>query len=243
MILLINPVNSDTNKGAYQLPATLARVVYLLHPQARALLTSWLAALPPDVLGGRSVRPLQRHLTSHVETNGWSKSRNHVLLVGSLLRILHDANERARTPVPYTQFHNAAVSHAVMQSLQVEWMAWQQVKHGLAHAGAAAALPQSLCQLPFLMAPECKKVIMQGEAMLMQNHEVQNSVERALAVMQRGTVRTSPGCYSAHHNTRCCVACVCQPVRRQPAAASSVLALRQLRARLAIRVGIAVCRS
>jgi hypothetical protein len=189
VILIINPINSDTHKGAYQLPATLARVVYLLHPQARALLVTWLAALSPDVRGGRALRPLQRHLTAHVETNGWSKSRSHVLLVGSLLKVLHDANESAHDQLPYTQFHNAAVSQAVMQSLQVEWMAWQQVKQRLAHTGVVSALPQSLCQLPFLMAPECKKVVMQGEAMLMQNHEVQNSIERALAVMQRGTVR------------------------------------------------------
>jgi hypothetical protein len=39
------------------------------------------------------------------------------------------------------------------------------------------------------MTPECKKIIMQGEAMLMQNHEVQNSLQRALFLMSQGTVR------------------------------------------------------
>lgn len=113
-----------------------------------------------------------------------------MLLVGSLLHVLDDANKLAGCPVPYTQLANAAVSQAVMQSLQVEWMAWQREKQSVLARGAAGAeLPQSLCQLPFLMTPECKKVIMQGEAMLMQNHEVQNSLDRAMALMQRGTVR------------------------------------------------------
>jgi hypothetical protein len=96
-----------------------------------------------------------------MQKHGWSKSRQHILLVGGLIRVLHDANTMAHDPVPYTQFHNAAVSSAVMQSLQVEWMAWQQVKQSIARYGAASPMPQSLCQLPFLMSPECKKVIMQ----------------------------------------------------------------------------------
>jgi PhoPQ-activated pathogenicity-related protein len=124
-----------------------------------------------------------------LQTHGWTKSRSHVLLIGSLIGILDEANKLAGNPLPYTQLHNAAVSAAAMQSLQVEWMAWQKVKQGLWQYGVGTALPQSLCQLPFLMVPECKKVIMQGEAMLMQNHEVQNSLERALAIMQQGAVR------------------------------------------------------
>ena len=72
-------------------------------------------------------------------------------------------------------------------------MAWQREKQSVLHHGAAGAvLPQSLCQLPFLMTPECKKVILQGEAMLLQNHEVQNSLDRAMALMSRGTVRAPP---------------------------------------------------
>jgi hypothetical protein len=103
-----------------------------------------------------------------------------------------DANKLVGSPVSYTKFHNAAVSAAVMQSLQVEWMAWQHVKQGLVQYGVLEPMPQSLCQLPFLMTPECKKVIMQGEAMLMQNHEVQNSLDRAMMLMQQGAVRDSP---------------------------------------------------
>jgi Regulator of chromosome condensation (RCC1) repeat len=67
VIFLMNPINSDAHAGAQQLPAALARVTFLLKPQARHLLTTWLAALPADVLGGRVLRPLQRHLSSHVE--------------------------------------------------------------------------------------------------------------------------------------------------------------------------------
>ena len=54
-----------------------------------------------------------------MQNNGWTKSRSHVLLVGSLLHVLDDANKLAGAPVPYTQLANAEVSQAVMQSLQV----------------------------------------------------------------------------------------------------------------------------
>ena len=79
VIVLINPINSDGNTGAQVLPATLARVVFLLKPKARQLLTSWLAALPSDVLGGRAVRPLQRHLSSHVDVRHVPLGRRRAL--------------------------------------------------------------------------------------------------------------------------------------------------------------------
>ena len=94
--------------------------------------------------------------------------------------------------VPYAP-HTTGHVTPFRDKLQVEWMAWQREKQSVLHHGAAGAvLPQSLCQLPFLMTPECKKVILQGEAMLLQNHEVQNSLDRAMALMSRGTVRAPP---------------------------------------------------
>lgn len=67
LIFLLNPINSDARAGAHLLPAALAKVAFLLKFKARKLLTTWLSQLPPDVLGGRALRPLQRHLTSYVE--------------------------------------------------------------------------------------------------------------------------------------------------------------------------------
>lgn len=113
-----------------------------------------------------------------------------MLLVGSLLRLAADANAAAGEPVPYWQLHNVAVSEAVQPFLQEEWMCWQRAKQqaqqqqaqkngsttmpavsaAVAAAAAAAAVtgrpPQSLCQLPFLMTPECKKVTMQARRFL-----------------------------------------------------------------------------
>ena len=68
------------------------------------------------------------------------------------MHMLVDANRVAGNPVPYTELHNAAVSKGVMESLQAEWLAWQKVRQGLSHWGAADALPQSLCQVLFLSA-------------------------------------------------------------------------------------------
>jgi hypothetical protein len=81
------------------------------------------------------------------QTYGWSKGRSHVLMVGSVLHLLVDANRLAGNPVPYTELHNAAVSLCVLETLQAEWLAWQKVKQGLSQWGAADALPQSLCQV------------------------------------------------------------------------------------------------
>lgn len=120
---------------------------------------------------------------------GWGKGRNHVLLVGSVLRVLDDANKLSGGLVPYTELQNGAVSRAVLESLQAEWLAWQKVKQGLSQWGAAEALPQSLCQLPFLMTAECKKMILQGEGSALMHAEVQNSFQRAIHMMRQGAVR------------------------------------------------------
>lgn len=67
MILLLNPANSDSHKSARDMIEALARVLFSLKSKARQLLTLWLSQLLPDVLGGRCIRPLQRHLTSYIE--------------------------------------------------------------------------------------------------------------------------------------------------------------------------------
>eukprot|EP00892_Ulva_mutabilis_P004770 jgi/Ulvmu1/2665/UM014_0121.1 len=123
---------------------------------------------------------------------GWGKGRNHVLLVGSVLRVLDDANKLGGELVPYTQLQNSSVSAAVLESLQAEWLAWQKVKQGLSQWGAAEALPQSLCQLPFLMTAECKKMILQGEGSALMHAEVQNSFQRAIHMMRQGAVLIGP---------------------------------------------------
>lgn len=67
IILLQNPINSGEQAGAAQLPELLARATCRLRKQPMELLVTWLATLPADVLGGRILRPLQRHLTAYVE--------------------------------------------------------------------------------------------------------------------------------------------------------------------------------
>lgn len=67
MILILNPANSDSHKAARDMLEALARVLFSLKSKARQLLTLWLSQLPPDVLGGRCIRPLQRHLSTYIE--------------------------------------------------------------------------------------------------------------------------------------------------------------------------------
>ena len=67
VILILNPANSDSHKAARDMLEALARVLFSLKSKARQLLTLWLSQLPPDVLGGRCIRPLQRHLSTYIE--------------------------------------------------------------------------------------------------------------------------------------------------------------------------------
>lgn len=69
VILFLNPANSDAHKSARDMIEALARVLFSLKSKARHLLTLWLSQLPPDVLGGRCIRPLQRHLTTYIEVS------------------------------------------------------------------------------------------------------------------------------------------------------------------------------
>eukprot|EP00892_Ulva_mutabilis_P004771 jgi/Ulvmu1/2666/UM014_0122.1 len=69
VILFLNPANSDAHKSARDMIEALARVLFSLKSKARQLLISWLSQLPPDILGGRCIRPLQRHLTAYIEVS------------------------------------------------------------------------------------------------------------------------------------------------------------------------------
>lgn len=54
--------------------------------------------------------------------------------------------------------------------------------------GMSTWLTVHCLQIPWIMTPECKKIIMQGEAMLMQNNEVNHSMQRAIFMMAQGVV-------------------------------------------------------
>lgn len=93
-----------------------------------------------------------------LQGQGWAESsRQHVLLVGSLLQLLDDANELAQSSVHYSKFYNSAVSNSVLPYLQTEYVKWIKAKQ----SGLQQIPPLSLCQLPFLIDPECKKAILQ----------------------------------------------------------------------------------
>jgi hypothetical protein len=67
VIFFLNPANSDAHGTARQLTESLARVLFSLRSRPRKLLVTWLSQLSPEVLGGRCIRPLQRHLTSYIQ--------------------------------------------------------------------------------------------------------------------------------------------------------------------------------
>ena len=77
LVLLQNPMNGDAaSAGGPHMVALLAQVAVRVRPKPLRLLTGWLAQLPPDVLGGRVVQPLQRHLTTYIEARGSELGRH-----------------------------------------------------------------------------------------------------------------------------------------------------------------------
>ncbi|KAG2493890.1 hypothetical protein HYH03_007827 [Edaphochlamys debaryana] len=184
---------------------------------AQTLLSDWLASLPPEVFGGRVVRPLQTALgalaeaeAAAVEAAGalaggpgaWAAreqeaaARSGTLGAARVLAALHEANERvgagwAGCPLPYTEFHNAAASQAA--NLKAEYILWLQAGHGkklVSPARKAARDPGallrpeeplvSLCQVPFLLTPDAKSRILQGEANIQKEAEMSASAQEAL---------------------------------------------------------------
>ncbi|KXZ42807.1 hypothetical protein GPECTOR_117g372 [Gonium pectorale] len=198
--------------GSPGLASRLVAATCTQPPWAQQLLCEWLVSLPPELLGGRVVRPLQAYLAGRqaacleaaeaaaaaagmhrgggppAPAAAAAAARSELLTAAYVMAGLHAANERAGGKLPYTEFHNRQLSDAV--NLREEYIIWRQARVAGGQvsrcpSGAPSGPPPgsplaSLCQLPFLLSPEAKSRILQGEAQILKDAEMSASAQEAL---------------------------------------------------------------
>ncbi|GIL61241.1 hypothetical protein Vafri_15644, partial [Volvox africanus] len=167
------------------LASRLISVTLRLPGDALQLLCTWLVSLPWELLGGRVVRPLQQYLSKLAEGGiVGPDGRAEVLAAARVMAGLHAANEKAGGKLPFSEFFNQQLSTHV--NLRSEYLLWLEVAGGRStppSGSAAAAISQplmSLCQTPFLLTPEAKSRILQGEAQIQKEAEMSASAREAL---------------------------------------------------------------
>lgn len=97
-----------------------------------------------------------------------------------LLNVVYQSNQARSDPLPDSEFYNKSVSQQA--DLAYEYFAWHRMQEQ--HKGSKGQPRQrelvSLCQLPFVLTPEAKAKIMQGEALLQKQHQMQALTIQAL---------------------------------------------------------------
>ncbi|GLI65760.1 hypothetical protein VaNZ11_009375 [Volvox africanus] len=182
------PLLSGSGMGlglSSSLASRLISVALRLPGDALQLLCTWLVSLPLELLGGRVVRPLQQYLSKLAEGGMVGPDgRAEVLAAARVMAGLHAANEKAGGKLPFSEFNNQQLSTHV--NLRSEYLLWLEVAGGRStppSGSAAAAISQplmSLCQTPFLLTPEAKSRILQGEAHIQKEAEMNASAREAL---------------------------------------------------------------
>ncbi|GIL61242.1 hypothetical protein Vafri_15644 [Volvox africanus] len=182
------PLLSGSGMGlglSSSLASRLISVTLRLPGDALQLLCTWLVSLPWELLGGRVVRPLQQYLSKLAEGGiVGPDGRAEVLAAARVMAGLHAANEKAGGKLPFSEFFNQQLSTHV--NLRSEYLLWLEVAGGRStppSGSAAAAISQplmSLCQTPFLLTPEAKSRILQGEAQIQKEAEMSASAREAL---------------------------------------------------------------
>ncbi|DBA87172.1 TPA: hypothetical protein ACH3X2_005178 [Trebouxia sp. C0005] len=184
-VLLQNPLNGDRTGMRVQLMGKLAFVTARIEQANKACLAAWLRELPLDQFASRCVRPVQYYLGSLARRQGSKQDREDLMRAVHLLHIMYQSNEGRSTRLPHSEFYNKDVSQSA--DLAQEYMIWRHLlehRNGTSSPGRGGGPGQrelvTLCQLPFVLSPEAKARIMQGEALLTKQHQVQASAIQAL---------------------------------------------------------------
>ncbi|GAX80909.1 hypothetical protein CEUSTIGMA_g8344.t1 [Chlamydomonas eustigma] len=180
LILFLNPLNGEHLPVGTSLMTHLVDVYLTLPSRAQQLLALWLSRLPIEQFGGRVVRPLQRYL-SGLASQGFTSRRGKIMRGVQILDYLFDANHYLGSPIPLSEFHNRTISETA--NLKDEYLMFAELKNSSRSnyaVGAGMEAPTCLCQVPFLLTPEAKSRILQGEATVQKHHVMQNSAMAAL---------------------------------------------------------------
>ncbi|GMH43518.1 hypothetical protein BSKO_11440 [Bryopsis sp. KO-2023] len=181
LVLWLNPLLGEMQGSGGEMVERLADVVRSLSPGSLKLLTGWLGVLQVDLLGGRIIGSVQRHL-GHLtslhdpETNNINQDRGKrqkMLKVGRLLATIHDANVEAGEPVPFSRFANVDVAKAI--NWQQEYFIWRsRPNEAVGESGLV-----SLCETPCVLTPGAKSKVIQSEAFFQKHQHIHQSQMQA----------------------------------------------------------------
>jgi len=180
IILMLNPVFGEVLEPGGRMVHRIAHLLQYFTPSSRDLAESLILELPVEVFGGRLVNGVHKHLnnlaknTHSLENPIEGEKKTTILTSCKLLHFLYMVNERGGEKVAFEKFYNQPVSDGF--ELGKEYLIW---KHTLSNPQTIHRI-QSICQLPFILTPEAKANIIQGEAMIMKSMAAQQSALGAL---------------------------------------------------------------
>lgn len=180
-ILLQNPLASDPATYGSQIILRLGRILSTSLPAAqripvRRALQNLLGQLPAEAFAARCVRPVQKYLTHLVTSGRLGAGRLEAMMAGVLIDVLRQANDDTGGKINASEFYNKSLSKAL--DLGAEYLAW--VKHRETSPNALV----SFCQMPFLLVPEAKARILNGEAMLQKQQHMSAAAMQAFITGQ-----------------------------------------------------------
>ena len=190
MILLQSPLLGSDSVYRDSLCSRAYECIMRLPPADQHRLASWAACYPSEVFVSRLVRPCQRYISEKIRCAKYTHA--HALFdsiyTGIVaLAILQEANEMTHMAA-YSEFHNRALSECVL--LRDEYLRWMHFRDELSTLQTAQSTSGgrvsgislllngqfvSVCQIPFVLTPDSKRRILQGEADLQKQHEVHTS--------------------------------------------------------------------
>eukprot|EP00192_Tetraselmis_astigmatica_P000681 CAMPEP_0117695176 /NCGR_PEP_ID=MMETSP0804-20121206/27995_1 /TAXON_ID=1074897 /ORGANISM="Tetraselmis astigmatica, Strain CCMP880" /LENGTH=1085 /DNA_ID=CAMNT_0005509221 /DNA_START=121 /DNA_END=3379 /DNA_ORIENTATION=- len=173
LIVAQNPVLGDTKHGP-TLVARLTAVLSVLTAPSQQVLAEWIgSSFSKEEFAVRLVRPVQKYISQLCSSQfSMQQNRPELMQAIQLLDFLHEISESSSSLIKHEEFYNKEVSENA--NLREEYMV-------AIDASQMQRVPiKSLCQTPFILTPEAKSRILQGEANLQKRHMIQNSNFQAL---------------------------------------------------------------
>lgn len=168
LILLQNPLLGEKGVGN-AVSARLCTVLSSMPVPARKVLVGFLKTYPKEIFGGRFVRGIHRFISNREAALGDGALPTDIVSAVSVLSILFDANKEKHI-VPVSEFYSSAISNRA--NLKEEYIKWRHLD-----GQRQKKVPfLSFCQAPFVLTPDAKSKILQAEATLEKNQQVQASI-------------------------------------------------------------------
>ncbi|CAM6124002.1 unnamed protein product [Calypogeia fissa] len=169
LIILQSPLIGEKGVGD-QMSTRLFGIFLRISSSSEKKIVEWLRTYPKDVFGGRFVRGVQKYITNKLQVMGGKGTiPQDVVAALKVLSYLNEANKK-EVLVPYSEFYSYAVSDSI--SYQEQYMKWLQARTQTEKNRPIV----SYCQVPFILTPDAKSKILQGEASMYKQKVVQTTV-------------------------------------------------------------------